>query len=69
MRIVVIARTRNEKKNIASFIQSYQWADRILVADGGSEDETVWLASQMNKTKVRKFDKKIELENGYWILL
>jgi len=66
MRIVVIARTRNEKKNIASFIQSYQWVDQILVADGGSEDETVWLASQMNKTKVRKFDKKIELENGYW---
>ena len=66
MRIVVIARTRNEKKNIGNFIRSYQWADQILVADGGSEDETVWLASQMNKTKVRSFDKKIELENGYW---
>jgi len=66
MKIVVIARTRNEARNVGFFINSYQWVDQILIADGGSTDKTVLLASNAPKTLVRKFDKRIELENGYW---
>ena len=66
MKIVAIVRTYNETKHIEKFCMSYQnIADVILVADGGSEDNTVSLASLMPKTKVRKYEERVMLENGY----
>jgi len=61
--IVVTVRTRNEQGNIARFINSYWWADKILVADGGSSDDTVRIASQMDKTSVRLFGETVS-RNG-----
>ena len=61
MKIVTIVRARNEERNIGRFIKCYQdWVDLILVADGGSEDRTVEIASQFDKVKVRDFDELVE---------
>lgn len=55
--IVAIVRTRNEERNIGRFCNAYQGiADAILVADGGSVDNTVDIALGFPNVKVRKFD-------------
>jgi len=66
MKVVTVVRTRNEEKNIERFCRNYQWADQILVADGGSEDNTVSIAKSMPKTKVRHFKKRKQMKNGLW---
>lgn len=65
MKIIVTVRTRNEERNIARFCQNYGWADQILVADGGSEDDTVAIAEAIPGVQVRQFTEFIELKNGY----
>lgn len=65
-KIITIVRTRNEAKNIGRFCSSYWWADKILVADGGSEDNTVSLAKEFRNVKVRSFDKRVIGSNGLW---
>lgn len=42
--VVVIA--KNEERNIERCLKSVQWADELLVVDGGSSDQTVALARQ-----------------------
>lgn len=67
MKVVTIVRTLNEERNIGRYCWAFQHiADQILVADGGSTDNTVLMASKIPKVKVRKFDKRVELRNGYW---
>lgn len=66
MKIVATVRTRNEARNIEKFCLSYQWADLILVADGGSEDNTIEVASLQPKTKVRSFTERRGMRNRYW---
>ena len=66
MKLIVTVRTRNERDNIAKFCSSYYFADKILVADGGSTDNTVSIAQTFDNVVVRKFDERVELENGYW---
>lgn len=63
-KIVVIVRTRNEERNIAKFCQSYQWTDQILVADGGSHDNTIPIALQQPKTKVKRFREQTIMQAG-----
>lgn len=42
MRVTVIARALNESRFIDRFLQGYTYlADRILIADGGSSDDTI----------------------------
>ena len=42
MKIVATCRTLNEEANIERFCESYsQFADQIIVADGGSTDRAV----------------------------
>lgn len=65
MKIVVAVRTRNEIDNIERFCWSYQDADMILVADGGSVDDTVETAKRFSNVKVRNFTEEIQMENGY----
>lgn len=65
MKVVVICRTRNEAKNINRFCQSYQWADAILIADGGSIDKTIQRALAYPKVQVKKFREQV-CQNGYW---
>lgn len=66
MKVVVAIRTRNEEMNIERFCKSYDWADMILVADGGSEDRTKELANQFPNVSIRDFGERIQMENGHW---
>lgn len=61
----VIVRTRNEEKNINRFCQGYSWADRILVADGGSTDLTVVLAKYFANVEVRYFNERVTRNNEW----
>jgi glycosyltransferase involved in cell wall biosynthesis len=64
MKIIVIARTRNEEENIERFCKAYQWADKILVADGGSRDNTVSIAKTFENVEVRDYSVFIQMDNG-----
>ena len=66
MKIVIICRTRDEEHNIDRFIKSYWWADQILIADGGSEDNTIAIAQTYPNVCVRKFTERIPMDNKYW---
>jgi len=63
MNIVATTRTRNEEKNIERWCEDYQWADCLLIADGGSKDQTVEIANTMPKTYVRNFTEKVYSSN------
>lgn len=65
MKIVVIVRTREEERNIERFCKGYGFADHILVADANSQDRTRELALRFPNVRVRIFDEKVELQNGY----
>lgn len=41
MKIVVAVRCYNESRNIERFLRCYDFADQIIVSDGGSEDDSV----------------------------
>lgn len=65
MKIIATVRTLNEEKNIEKFCKSYsEFADLILVADGGSTDNTKSIASQFPKVKVRDYLVKVPCQNG-----
>lgn len=62
--IVATCRTLNEERNIERFCTYYsEIADVVLIADGGSEDDTVALAEAFPKVVVREFKKTVE-RNG-----
>jgi len=64
--IVVLVRTRDEESRIAKFCQCYRDADVILVADGGSVDNTKEIAKNFQNVIVRDYPYRIEMANGYW---
>jgi hypothetical protein len=66
MRIIVCVRTLNEAERIEKFCHSYPFADKILIADGGSEDRTVEIAWKQPRTFVRDYLLKVECKNGIW---
>lgn len=66
MKIIVTARTRNSANEIERFCQSYQWADYIFLADGGSEDDTINIAHEQMRTFIIPFYDRIEMNNGLW---
>lgn len=66
MKVVVTCRTRNEEKNIARFCECHSWADKIFIADGGSEDNTISIAKQFPNVEVRNFAEKIKRPTGIW---
>jgi len=65
-KIYVTVRVRNEQNRIESFCNAYKNADKILVADGGSEDNTIELAKSFPNVEVRHFTGRTQLEKGYW---
>ena len=65
-RVVVCTRTLNEIDHIQRFLDGYDWADKILIADGGSEDGTVEVARCADKVEVRSFTERIYDGTGFW---
>lgn len=63
MKIVVITRCYNEEKNVERFLHGYSFADKIIVADGGSTDNSKKLLRKDKKVEVLDF-KQIEILNG-----
>lgn len=66
MKIAALIRTLNEEANIIQCCNAYQFADMILIADGGSIDNTIEIALAMPKTYIRNFDVRVECQNGIW---
>ena len=66
MKIIALVRTRNEEKNIARFCKAFSWADKILVADGGSEDRTKEVALTFPNVEVRDYTVRRQMKNGLW---
>jgi len=60
-RIIALANARNEARNIDRFCRSYQWADRIIIADCGCEDDTVQRAMCYENVEVRPFQVRVHL--------
>lgn len=61
-----MVRTRDEQHRIRQFCTSYKDADKILVADGGSLDNTIEIARTFPNVEIRNYTKRVELANGYW---
>jgi len=59
MNKIVNVRTLNESKNIERFCECYSWASAILIADGGSSDDTILKALRFRNTYVLHFPEKI----------
>lgn len=64
MKLIVIVRTRNNIQDIERFVHCYQWADQILVADGGSTDGTFEIAQTLPKVQARQFLERVFSPNG-----
>jgi glycosyltransferase involved in cell wall biosynthesis len=65
-KIIVLVRTRDEEHRIAQFCKSYKDADMILVADGGSLDDTVLIAQTFPNVRVKHYPGRIRLEKDHW---
>jgi len=63
VKIVATVRTLNEERNIADFCTAYDWADMVLVADGGSDDDTVKNAEYFPNVWIREFEKRIPINS------
>lgn len=62
---IVVTRCLNEEKNIDRFVKAYDFADLIIVSDGGSTDRSVELLQKYDKVKLLHF-KGHEIINGYY---
>lgn len=67
MKVITTCRTRNEARNIARFCEAYHWADAVLIADGGSTDNTMDIARMYPNVEVSWFPEKVWNKEGtYW---
>jgi hypothetical protein len=65
MKIVSSCRTLNEERHIEQWCKSYsEFADVLLIADGGSTDNTIELASKYPKVQIRNYDVRVEMKDG-----
>ena len=66
MKITVITRALNEEHRINEFCMAYTDCFKIIIADGGSTDNTVKMAERFHNVEVIHFTERRELQNGYW---
>lgn len=64
MKIVVAVRCFNEEKNINRFMRGYDFADQVIVSDGGSEDDSVLILKKYPKVQLHHF-REYEVRNGH----
>jgi glycosyltransferase involved in cell wall biosynthesis len=64
MKIIVAVRCYNEEKHIERFMRGYDFADQIIVSDGGSTDRSVELLKQYSKVTLLHFTEK-ETRHGH----
>lgn len=66
MKIVVAVRCYNEEKNIERFLRGYDFADHIVISDGGSRDSSLPIIQRYAGDKVRLIHfHEQETVNGY----
>lgn len=63
MKIVTINKVLNEERFIEGYCRNHQFCDLILIADGGSTDDTIALANKFDNVRVRPFFRQIYLED------
>lgn len=65
MKIIATVRTFNESRHIEQWCKSYStFADHLLIADGGSTDNTIELASKYPKVQIRNYPFTVQLKDG-----
>jgi glycosyltransferase involved in cell wall biosynthesis len=64
MKVIVAARSLNEEHNVKDFCENHSFADRIIIADGGSTDNTVEIAETFDNVEVIYFDWKMKFDDG-----
>jgi len=68
MKIIATCRTRNDEQIIGRYCAAYQKiADVILIADGGSEDNTIEEAMKYPKVEVITFGEQMDVLGGHKI--
>lgn len=66
MLVATVCRVVNESAHIKRFLSHYsEISDVILLADGGSTDDTLELARKYRKVRIRHFSERVE-RNGIW---
>lgn len=74
--VTVVIPTRNEAHQIADVLASVEWADEVIVIDGGSSDETACIAAKHGATVLHRegttiaAQRNLGIENARneWIL-
>lgn len=66
MNIVVAVRCYNEKDNIERFLRAYDFADHIVVSDGGSDDGSIEMLKAHPKVRLFHYDNFEVVSGQRW---